>query len=219
MIFFFISIGACSDSNKNPKERREDSTIVEKGVIQKSASAYRVIGSGYFWNELDEGKFNIVKFKDGTIDSIDTSFGIYTLTNDAIVYLRVSKNLSDEFTSKKDSVYGSIGEYIISKNELKTPINRFAKHFQDYFSSPKLTNDKLYYWGLELVDSNGVYNIYASELNLISKKTINYFLFKDEVATDFRGYFPEPVIKNNVATYKLENGKKWTFSKDFKPLQ
>lgn len=214
LYFLLLShvLTSCS-SNSAQKALKEDKVLtIQKD--DKRESLYSIKDSGYFWNELDEGKFLILEFKDKTIDSIDTYFGVYSLKNKDIVYLKVSKDKTDDFDFKKDTVYGSTDKYIILKKGSKKSLKDLTLYFDDYFSSPIFKNDKIYFWGIDYNEKTNLGKIYATEYNLLTSKTKQKFLIEDDLATDFRGYFKEPYENNDKIIFEHQN-KKWVFNKEF----
>jgi hypothetical protein len=210
LTFFLMSIISCSNSSQDYK------STVNENKSKNQLNDFKVLKSGFFWNELEEGKFQIIKFKDFSIDSIDTYFGIHTLKGDALIYLTITKDETDEIRFNKDTIYGSIEKYILFRNKSKESVKNLTKYFDDYFSSPNCIDDKLYFWGIKYnpkIDS--ISKIYASEFNPLTNKTASIYLFDDDLGTDFRGYFREPYIKNNKIIFESNENQKWTFNKDF----
>ena len=204
--FLLISIISCSNLSQDSKSdnKKEDS------------NDFKVLKSGVFWNELEEGKYEIISNQNGFLDTIDKEFGFNKLRNNSYLYLSVQAYNSDEFSLRKDSIYGSIDKYFLLNDKSNKAVNELTQNLDEYFSSPILKDDKLYFWGIEFnKERDTLSKIYASEFNLITNKTIKYFLFRDDLGTDFRGYFREPYIKNNKVIFEDNENQKWTFNKDF----
>jgi hypothetical protein len=209
--FLLIVVISCSNSGQNSTLKNiEDKT-------KKEFNDFKSLKSGVFWNELDEGKFQIVSNDYGFLDTIDKDWGLRKIKDDSYFYLQISKDeISDDFKLGKDSIYGSIKHFILLENNEKKLIKNLTSNFNDYFSSQSLIDNKLYFWGLELSDSvNSTYKIYASELNLISKANNKHLLFEDDIATDNRGYFSPPSLINNKIVFQVDTNQKWIFNKDF----
>lgn len=209
--FFSCAIISCS-SNSSRKVKKEQVLPIQKD--DKTEILYSIKDSGYFWNELDEDKFLVLEFKNKTVDSIDTYFGVYSLKNKDIVYLKISEDKTDEFNFKKDTIYGSIDRYIILKRGSKKSLKDLTLYFDDYFSSPIFKNDKIYFWGIDYNEKTNLGKIYATEYNLLTSKTKQKFLIQDDLATDFRGYFKEPYENDHKIIFEHQN-KKWVFNKEF----
>lgn len=218
MKFVFISLAflfvlACTS---NTKVQDFKDTLAFKDTAS-NGSNFKVLKSGKYWNELDEGNFEIITNKKDFLDTIDKNWGFNKIKDNSYFYLKVSKSETDEFFFKKDTIYGSSDDYILLENDIKTPINTITKDFDDYFSSPSFIENKIYFWGMKLSDSTKyIYKVYASELDLISKKSKHHLIFEDEIATDNKGYFPAPSLKNNKIVFQFDENQKWYFSKEFK---
>lgn len=206
-----ISIISCSNPSQDSKKDNK------KGKIKKDSTDFKVLKSGVFWNELDEGKYEIISNQNGFLDTIDKDWGLLKIKDDSYFYLQISKDeISDDFKLGKDSIYGSIKHFILFENNEKKLIKDLTSNFNDYFSSQSLIDKKLYFWGMELSDSvNSTYKIYASELNLISKANNKHLLFVDAIATDNRGYFCPPSLINNKIVFQVDTNQKWIFNKNF----
>ena len=209
--FLLIIVVSCSSLSQDSKSEKK------KDQKKNESNNFKVIKSGVFWNELDEGKFEIIINESGFLDTIDKDWGFLKIKDDSYFYLQISKDeISDNFKLGKDSIYGSIGHFILYEDNNRKLIKDFTSNFSDYFSAPSLINNKLYFWGMELSDSiNYTYKVYASELNLISKTNNKHLLFEDAIATDNRGYFPPPSLVNNKIVFKVDTNQKWIFNKDF----
>lgn len=206
--FFLISVISCSNPSQDSK------LLNKKDENAKESSDFKVLKSGIFWNELDEGKFQIISLDEFNIDTIDSDFGVNKLKDGTVIYLKVTKG--DDFKSKEDSIYGFTSEYYLLKNSQKKLINTLDPYFHDFYSSPTLIKNDLYYWGINLTDSlNYTFDILAIKLNLETNQITSEFLFKDAIGTDDRGYFTRPYMKNNKIIFESNENQKWTFNKDF----
>ena len=208
--FLLIIVVSCSNLSQDSKSEKK------KDQKKNESNNFKVIKSGVFWNELDEGKYQIISSQNGFLETIDKEFGFNKLSDNSYLYLLVKRYNSNEFNLRKDSIYGSIDKYFLLKNKSTEAVSDLTQNLDDYFSSPILKGDKLYFWGIEFnKNTDTLSKIYATEFNLITKNTIKYFLFKDDLGTDFRGYFREPYIKNNKIIFEDNSNQKWIFNKDF----
>ena len=143
-----IIVVSCSNLSQDSKSEKK------KDQKKNELNNFKVIKSGVFWNELDEGKFEIIINESGFLDTIDKNWGFLKIKDDSYFYLQISKDeISDNFKLGKDSIYGLKGHFILYEDNNRKLIKDFTSNFSDYFSAPSLINSKLYFWGMELSDS------------------------------------------------------------------
>jgi hypothetical protein len=206
-----LSLFACGDK---PKQKAKP---VHKGFKPYALNKdYLVTDTGTYDTGVMVGKYGIVQ-RDTTIaDTIDLGFGVKQIGEDYYLYKKLVKNNYD--TTARGSHYLSLDEndYMVVKKGKKTAFHKIAKRFNDYFSSPNVINNKVYYWQLVETGTNQPYQISAAEYDPISKKTTRRFLINEDMGTDDSGYFPMPYQKKDTIYFDFGNSKVWQFSQSFK---
>lgn len=215
IIFYCILLSFGCSQNNNKSETESTDTVTK---IVEDSTNFKSLKSGTFWNELEEGKFEIITNEKKFLDTIDKDWSFTKIQDNSYFYLKVSEDENqNHFNLGKDTLYGSVDHFILYEKNEKKSIKDFTRNFNDYFSSPSLINNKIYFWGMELYDSaKYIYKVYASELDLISKKSKHHLIFEDEIATDNKGYFPAPSLKKDKIVFQFDENQKWYFSKEFK---
>jgi hypothetical protein len=175
-----------------------------------------VLDTGTYSDELIGGTYAIISHNE-EVDTIDLSFGVKKL-EDKFIYQKIL-SYTDSATPS-NILPASPSSYIILDREgNKRKLGDLTSDFHDYFSSPAVIADKVYYWQMHRLDSNGLYEISAGQFNPSTSKTSRHFLFKDDIATDNMNYFPSPVLKNGIIEFSLSYKQKWKFSKDLKRIE
>jgi hypothetical protein len=122
-------------------------------------------------------------------------------------------------TVGKNKISASPGQYLlIEASARKSAVGKLAPNFDDYFSSPSVIENKIYYWSLQLLDSVGSYHVSAAQFNPTDGKVKFSHLFDDNIATDYRYYFAPPELKGDRIRFYLNDNQNWSFTRDFKLL-
>jgi hypothetical protein len=162
------------------------------------------------------GYYAIIKRGGIIADTIDLSYGIKILGAQVYFYETLKKVPADEPGSESGkSLSLDFSDYLLITNSQKISLKTLAPSFDDYFSSPGVINNKIYYWQIDKQQSDN--KISAAEYDPASKSTKSFYLFNDGVETDDSGYFPNPYLKNDTIYFDNGNEKVKKFSKDFKP--
>ena len=183
---------------------------------------YLVTDTGFFDAVVSEGTYAVVQRNKKLADTIDKSFSIQKIANDTYLYLTITgtgpleKGISGK-SSYKNSIMGSFGNYFIVRNGEKKQLNNLVQDFDDYFSSPYVIGNKIYFWQLKTLDKNGKKKISAAEYNPITKTLKSYYIKDDYLETDDSGYFPYPYSKNDTIYFDAGEAKLMKYSKEFKP--
>lgn len=131
------------------------------------------------------------------IDSVDVNFGIHRLGKNKVVFLPVGADSSSELGQEEQ--YVDILNHVVADGRSRTPLKQFVPHLDDYFSSPTVIDNRLYYWGLLPTEEDRKYRLMAMRYHFTSGKLDSTFLAIEPVETDDRGYLSEPVrIKNEI---------------------
>ncbi|WP_460740904.1 hypothetical protein [Mucilaginibacter myungsuensis] len=188
-------------------------------VPYKLNEDYTVIDTGAYGDDgpMAGGTYAIITKNKILVDTIDLSFGMKKIKDGAYLYQTVKSWPPDpEIDQDKNSIWGSTAEYCIIENGRKTLLEKLAPNLDNYFSSPNVIGNKIYYWQLAKVDTVGGLKLSAGQLDLTDRKTTNHYLFDDILETDDAGYFCAPYAKNDTIFFVQDNKIK-KFSKDFKP--
>lgn len=187
----------------------------------KLIDGFMVTDTGYADAVVMGGTYAVV-FKNGALlDTIEKGFGIQKIMDGMYFYQLVSSNgtLEDGRAPHSDAsnaINASFDAYRILTNGKKQDLSTLAPDFSDYFSSPYIINNKIYYWQIKKIDTTGNNSISAAEYDPLTKKTISHYLFNDYIETDDSGYFGYPYLKNDTIYFDAGADKIKKISKDFK---
>ncbi len=182
---------------------------------------YTVIDTGFFDASVSEGTYAVVQRNGKLADTIDKYYGIKEIDTDDYLYFTISntgpldKGMSPK-AGYKNSISGSLGNYIIVINGKKQYLNKLIRDFDDYFSSPSVIDHKIYFWQLKKLDKDGKISVSAAEYNPVSKSLKSSYIKNDIIETDDSGYFPYPYLKEDTLYFDAGKDKLMKFSKDFK---
>ncbi|MDB4918751.1 hypothetical protein [Mucilaginibacter sp.] len=179
---------------------------------------YTVIDTGEYSNEgpMTGGSYAIIKNNREVVDTIDLYYGMKELGNKTYFYHKLEHEMGSTEGDSKKTLMLQEGNFFLITNNKKTAFDNLTSSFDDYFSSPNVINQKIYFWKLEKIDTVGTLKVSATEFDPFTRKTQSYFLLNDVLETDDSNYFPLPYIKNDTIYFDAGKDKLMKFSKDFK---
>jgi len=178
---------------------------------------FTVIDTGEYSNEgpMTGGSYAIIKKNGVLIDTIDFDYGMKELGNKTYFYHKLEQEAgSTEYESKRTLLLQE-GNFLLITNNKKTAFNNLISSFDDYFSSPNVINQKIYFWKLDRIDTIGTLKVSATEFDPFTRKTKSYFLLNDTLETDDSNHFPSPYFKNDTIYFDAGKDKLIKFSKTF----
>jgi|GEM_PF-3796151 len=148
------------------------------------------------------------------IDTIDACFHYELAGNDSIVYLSVKI-----WYDSSEGICGNIKEYVLLTGNKKTVLKNNLPYLDDYFSSPILFNNQLYYWGIKKLEiESGKEKLYAMRYDF-KKKYLDSIYLKDytQEGTDDMTWYSVMLNEENEIVFKLFNSEQWYIDiKNFK---
>ncbi|HEY4325790.1 MAG TPA: hypothetical protein VGN20_17480 [Mucilaginibacter sp.] len=199
------------------KEAKNQDTIFKP---HKLISDFYITDIGYYDITIGDGIYAVIKRNNILVDTIDSDYSIKQIDDNKFIYQTISGNgpasKEDANPKYKKSISASLGDYTIFSNGKKELLNTLTPDFDDYFSSPAIINQHIFYWKIKRIDSTGKIAVSAAEFDPITRKTRSFYLLEDYLETDDDGYFPRPYIKNDTIYFDAGKNKLMRFSKDFK---
>ena len=215
----------CSCKSKNTaalKETTSDTLKKEKlkAIITpyKMNDDYTVTDTGEYSNEgpMTGGSYAIIKNNGVIVDTIDLYYGMKELGNKTYFYHKLEHEIGSTEDDSKKTLMLQEGNFFLITSNKKTAFNNLTSSFDDYFSSPNVINQKIYFWKLDKIDTVGTLKVSATEFDPFTRKTKSYFLLNDVLETDDSNNFPLPYIKNDTIYFDAGKDKLMKFSNDFK---
>ena len=228
-IFCSLALVACKSNKKSVATdtvanlTRSETTSKHKDASHFTITPYKlidhfmVIDTGQYSNDgpMTGGSYAIVKKNEVVIDTIDLDYGMKKLGNKTYFYHKLERELgSTEYESKKTLMLQE-GNFFLITNNKKTAFNNLTSSFDDYFSSPNVINQKIYFWKLDKIDTIGTLKVSATEFDPFTRKIKSYFLLNDTLETDDSNHFPSPYFKNDTIYFDAGKDKLIKFSKTF----
>nr|WP_294941285.1 hypothetical protein [uncultured Mucilaginibacter sp.] len=179
--------------------------------------------TGYADAVVIGGTYAVVFRNGALLDTIEKGFGIRKVI-DGMYFFQVVKSAKADEEELQSSPAGytktisaTFAEYKLLTGGKKQDFSTLAPNFSDYFSSPYVIKNKIYYWQIKKIDTAGNNSISAAEYNPVTKKTISHYLFNDDIGSDDSGYFWYPYLKKDTIYFQDGKEKVSKFSKEFKP--
>jgi len=221
-----ILLAAC---NSNESGRVYTSNSKTKDLIKHNNQAqfkpYQIAGqftvtdTGYFNTGIGDGVYAVLERNHKFIDTISLFYNVKSISPNRFLYLTVEgygqAKREDSNPKYKKSIYGSEKSYVILSGEKKTRISDINREFDDYFSSPQVINNKIYFWAIKKLDSSGRIQVSAAQFDPNSNSTENHYLMNDILETDDGGYYPPPILKKDTICFVFSKKKQWKFSPSF----
>ena len=152
-------------------------------------------------NEVEGGVAAVLLFRQNKIDSIDLSSAIFAINDSAVFYKEFHTFPEHDILLHKGSVCGGATTYYLWSKGNKVQVTSFLPLFNDLVSSPSFLDSCILYWGLKR--KNDIYSVYAMRYRINNQIVDSLYLMDDEVATDYSGYFGNPVeIDGGYSFYK-----------------
>ncbi|MXV15141.1 hypothetical protein [Hufsiella ginkgonis] len=182
----------------------------------KLLTSFTVIDTGTYSNELEDGTYYVISRDKDFVDTISGWFGLQRLGK---YYVYQKPDTFADSLWNGDTMIASHGTYLLLDAQNKaTKLSSVAENLNDYFSSPAVINDKLYYWQLLSRGEHGPFDVHAAEFDIATRKTTSRFLMKNDAGTDYSGYFSTPYLENNQVIFAFDEKQTWKFNSGFNPL-
>jgi len=162
-----------------------------------------------FKSETSEGVAGILYFHDQPVDTI--SMNRFQTNDDSAVYIEFVKYNHDPPYDDWGAVYGSEGNYRVFHGGRIIPAGQLP--YLNHFSSPRLIDDTIVYWGFE----NGKVYGFRTELNTLDSDSV--FIFGELIGTDFKYTYDFPVPKDSLFLFRTTAGDYDTVWVDFERLE
>jgi hypothetical protein len=224
---------SCKSKNQSATVDSANNTTTKTSVKKKESSAhaikpynlnsdYAVIDTGCFDATVLAGTYAVIKSNNNAIDTIDKDFGMQKIGEHSYLFASITDTAppDGETTSGpncKKLIKGSLGNYIIVKNNTKQDLNKLIENFNEYFSSPSVIEHKIYFWQLKKLDTTGKTSVSAAEYDPVNKTLKSHYVKNDFIETDDNGYFPNPYLKKDTIYFDGGQGKLMKYSREFKP--
>ncbi|HEY2583451.1 MAG TPA: hypothetical protein VGI43_16685, partial [Mucilaginibacter sp.] len=155
-----VILCSCESKNKPAlKDTITNTAISPPGTLKKESQRapitpykvnkdYTVIDTGKYSNDgpMSGGSYAIIKDNGKLIDTIDLYYGLKELGHQTYFYHKL--NHENDPTEKDSKGYLALeeGNFFLIIDHNKTSFNSLASNFDDYFSSPNVINQKIYFW-------------------------------------------------------------------------
>ena len=178
---------------------------------------FTIIDTGKYSNDgpMTGGSYAVIKKNDELTDTIDLDYGIKELGPQIYFYHKLNHEINPGEKDSRGFLALVDGSFILVANNNKASFSSLASNFDDYFSSPSVINQKIYFWKLEKIDTVGTLKVSATEFDPLTRQTKSHFLLNDVLETDDSGYFPSPYFEKDSIIFSLDEKKKWKFSTAF----
>lgn len=160
-----------------------------------------------FESETSHGTAALLFYQSQLVDTI--SIDKLQTTENSAVYIEFIR-YTHEPPYDWDAVYGAEGNYRVFHNGHKIPQSKLP-HI-DKFSSPRLHNNHLIYWGF----TNG--KVFGFKTNLNSFDSDSILIFKKPIGTDYKYAYDFPIPKDSVFLFRTLAGEYDSVSVNFKNL-
>ncbi len=226
-LILLLPLIACHNDKGKTVAIKSDTirTIVEASKKDTSfkpyaiAINYLVTDTGYYDAGIGDGAYAVIKLNNKLVDTIDLGYGMNRIDSSVYLYSIIvglgpaDKGIADP--KYKKSINAAWGKYMIVENGKKEQLNKLTPGVDDYFSSPSIIANKIYYWQIKRLDSVGGISVSAAVFNPKTNKTISHYLQNDVLDTDDSGHFQLPYLKNDTIYFEAL-GKLMKFSKELK---
>ncbi|MBV8388236.1 MAG: hypothetical protein JO080_00395 [Mucilaginibacter sp.] len=229
-LFCSLALVACKSNRKSVVSDSVANLTGPKTSISKNKDAahftitpyeliddYMVIDTGEYSNEgpMTGGSYAIIKKNGVVVDTIDLDYGMKGLGNKTYFYHKLEHEMGSIEDDSNKTLMLQEGNFFLITNNKKTAFNSLTTSFDDYFSSPNVINQKIYFWKLDKIDTVGTLKVSAAEFDPSTHKTKSLFLLNDVLDTDDSNNFPLPYIKNDTIYFDAGKDKLIKFSKTF----
>jgi hypothetical protein len=216
IILFLLLSCSCRkskvDDSTNKSDDAEKSLNVNLDSLRFKSGLFSTTNEMPYENEVESGVAAILLFRQNKIDSIDLSSAIFAINDSAVFYKEFHTFPEPDFLLHKGSVCGGVTSYYLWSKGNKVQATSFLPLFDDLVSSPSFLDSCILYWGLKR--KNDIYSIYAMRYHIDNHIVDSLYLMDDEVATDYSGYFSNPVKLNSGYSF-YKGSDNWFVDKKF----
>jgi hypothetical protein len=155
--------------------------------LQTRAPAISIRDTARYKNEAGAGGTRGLLYIDKRfVDSVDLDFGVHVVGRDSVLFLPV-----------RDA---DITNHLLLVRNKRIKLTKRLPYLDDYFSSPAVDRQIIYYWGQRLMagDQRRLYAIrYDFRRARLDSLPLDYF----NAGTDYRFYFSPPEIQGDSIVY------------------
>ena len=157
-----------------------------------------------FEDMITSGSATILRIGGRIADTIDASFGVHAVGESNLLYQKVEIS---SYSENSHSYQGTYSDYILYHQGKRSPLRKYLRYFDDWFSSPTIIQGRLFYWGLRRMKGLDSLSIYAMRYDFSQRKLVSCLLFTDVLETDNPGFFYQPQQDKKGFLFQYEYGR------------
>ena len=151
---------------------------------------------------IEEGQRVVLRADGAIIDTVEVLFGVHHVGRDSLLFFPVRAYEVDSAERALMSAPPAWpGDHVLCTPAGRRMLSELVPFFDSGFSSPRVFDSAVHYWGMKPQGGEGTYRLYAMRYSPRHARLDSIFLREESPATDYRYFYGPPFEEDGAIVF------------------
>ena len=151
---------------------------------------------------IEEGQRVVLRANGAIIDTVEVLFGVHQVGRDSLLFFPVRAYEVDSAERALMSAPPAWpGDHVLCTPDGRRMLSELVPYFDAGFSSPRVIDSAVHYWGMKPEGGEGSYRLYAMRYSPRHARLDSLFLRAESPATDYRYFYGPPFEEGGAIVF------------------